>query len=189
MMQVVCLTLLLLALLCGCCIEGRPAISTRCNGKLKVAVSGSQRRRSVSSNEDALQITAAATTTAMPAARAASAGPSLMKINVLMLFFYMTLGATLPFLPLFYRRLGINDSGVGLLGAITPAITFLVSPSGARSPTPRSNTMRSCSLHSLVALQCVWALQSSERFRPKAQMTSRVPKWCGYWPLSLFPQS
>ena len=67
---------------------------------------------------------------AAPPATAASVstGQSLVKINVLMLFFYMTLGATLPFLPLFYRRLGISDSGVGLLGAITPAVTFFVSP-------------------------------------------------------------
>jgi predicted MFS family arabinose efflux permease len=53
---------------------------------------------------------------------------SLGKINILMLLFYSTLGAAMPFIPLYYRHIGIPNDKVGLLGAITPAITFIVSP-------------------------------------------------------------
>ena len=53
---------------------------------------------------------------------------SLMKINILMLMFYSTLGAAMPYIPLYYRHIGISDKAIGLLGAISPMITFLVSP-------------------------------------------------------------
>lgn len=52
----------------------------------------------------------------------------LFKVNILMFFFYATLGSCLPYLPLYFRYLGLNDHDVGLLGSITPAITFIVSP-------------------------------------------------------------
>lgn len=53
---------------------------------------------------------------------------SIVHINALMLLFYCTLGSAHPFIPIFYRKMGISDSVIGLLGAITPAVTFLVSP-------------------------------------------------------------
>lgn len=53
---------------------------------------------------------------------------SIAKINSLMLLFYGTLGSVMPYIPLYYRSIGISDSQIGILGAITPAVTFLVSP-------------------------------------------------------------
>lgn len=73
---------------------------------------------------------------------------SLTSINFLMVLFYATLGAVMPYLPVFYKSLGVSskfacifsclttskpfnfvaDSLIGVLGAITPAVTFLVSP-------------------------------------------------------------
>lgn len=53
---------------------------------------------------------------------------SLQTINILMLLFYGTLGAVMPYLPIYYRFLGVSDAQIGILGAISPAITFLVSP-------------------------------------------------------------
>ena len=60
--------------------------------------------------------------------RKETSNTSLVKINALMFLFYCTLGSAHPFIPMFYRRLGISDSLIGLLGAITPAVTFFVSP-------------------------------------------------------------
>lgn len=57
-----------------------------------------------------------------------TAPSSLMKVNILMLMFYSTLGAAMPYIPLYYRHIGIPDKDIGLLGAITPMVTFLVSP-------------------------------------------------------------
>jgi hypothetical protein len=53
---------------------------------------------------------------------------SMKTINLLNLFFYGTLGSVMPYLPLLYRKLGVSDTRIGILGAITPAITFIVSP-------------------------------------------------------------
>eukprot|EP00981_Chlorochromonas_danica_P006279 scaffold1348_cov184-Ochromonas_danica.AAC.6 len=53
---------------------------------------------------------------------------SLVTINCLMFLFYATLGSVMPYIPIFYRYLGVSDMELGLLGAITPAVTFLVSP-------------------------------------------------------------
>ena len=50
------------------------------------------------------------------------------EVNLLIFFFYMTLGTALPYIPLYYRRMGIPDSQIGLLGAITPTVTLVVSP-------------------------------------------------------------
>jgi len=61
-----------------------------------------------------------------PAATPATS--SLMKVNFLMLMFYSTLGSAMPYIPLYYRKIGISDNVIGLLGAITPMVTFLVSP-------------------------------------------------------------
>lgn len=53
---------------------------------------------------------------------------SMLRIQALMFFFYATLGSALPYLPIYYKEMGISDSVVGLLGAVTPTLTFLVSP-------------------------------------------------------------
>ena len=53
---------------------------------------------------------------------------SITRINFLMFVFYATLGSAMPYLPIYYRSLGISDTHIGILGALTPAITFIVSP-------------------------------------------------------------
>lgn len=36
--------------------------------------------------------------------------PSMLKINTLMLLFYSTLGAVMPYIPLYYRKLGVTGT-------------------------------------------------------------------------------
>lgn len=50
------------------------------------------------------------------------------QINLLMFFFYLTLGSALPYIPLYYRKLGLSDSKIGMLGAITPTMNLIASP-------------------------------------------------------------
>mmetsp|Transcript_18947 Transcript_18947/g.19065 ORF Transcript_18947/g.19065 Transcript_18947/m.19065 type:complete len:477 (+) Transcript_18947:165-1595(+) len=60
--------------------------------------------------------------------RKAKAHSSVIMVRGLLFLFYCTLGSAMPFIPLYYRQLGIPADQIGLLGAITPAITFVVSP-------------------------------------------------------------
>lgn len=39
---------------------------------------------------------------------------SLAKINILMLMFYTTLGAAMPFIPLYYRHIGLSSEMIGI---------------------------------------------------------------------------
>lgn len=52
----------------------------------------------------------------------------ILLINTMMFFLFTTFGASQPFLPIFYRNIGLTDSRIGILGALNPAMTFLVSP-------------------------------------------------------------
>lgn len=52
----------------------------------------------------------------------------MLLVNSVMFFFYAVLGSALPFVPLYYSYLGVPEEQIGWLGAITPAVTFLVSP-------------------------------------------------------------
>ncbi|CAM9625674.1 unnamed protein product [Chrysoparadoxa australica] len=51
-----------------------------------------------------------------------------LEVKALYFLFYGSLGALMPYLPVYYHSLGISDRRIGHLGAITPAVTFLVSP-------------------------------------------------------------
>ena len=53
---------------------------------------------------------------------------SLNSMKALMLFFYATQGCVMPFIPIYYKSLGITETNIGILGAVTPTITFLASP-------------------------------------------------------------
>lgn len=53
---------------------------------------------------------------------------SIYLVSFLQFLFYCTLGSAMPYIPLYYRYLGIPEDQIGFLGAITPAVTFLVSP-------------------------------------------------------------
>ena len=53
---------------------------------------------------------------------------SLSRISLMMMLFYATLGSTLPYLPIYFRQIGIPENHIGTMGAITPAITFLITP-------------------------------------------------------------
>jgi len=56
-------------------------------------------------------------------------GPStILLANCVMFFFYAVLGSVMPFIPLYYSFLGVGSEHIGTLGAITPTVTFLVSP-------------------------------------------------------------
>ncbi|CAM9617293.1 unnamed protein product, partial [Choristocarpus tenellus] len=54
--------------------------------------------------------------------------PRYLTVKVLFFLFYSSLGAVMPYLPVYYHSLNIPDRQMGHLGAITPAMTFLVSP-------------------------------------------------------------
>eukprot|EP00977_Amphora_coffeiformis_P001238 scaffold259_cov158-Amphora_coffeaeformis.AAC.4 len=49
-------------------------------------------------------------------------------IRVLFLLYYGSLGALMPYLPVYYMSLGHGGQIVGLLGAVKPFTTFLVAP-------------------------------------------------------------
>lgn len=51
-----------------------------------------------------------------------------MLIRVLFLTYYASLGALLPYLPVYYHSLGHGGLIIGLLGAVKPLTTFLVAP-------------------------------------------------------------
>ena len=52
----------------------------------------------------------------------------LFLIRVLFLTYYGSLGALLPYLPVYYHSLGHGGQIIGLLGAVKPFTTFLVAP-------------------------------------------------------------
>jgi MFS-type transporter involved in bile tolerance (Atg22 family) len=49
-------------------------------------------------------------------------------IRVLFLTFYGSLGALMPYLPVYYHSLGHNGIYIGMLGAVKPFTTFVVAP-------------------------------------------------------------
>lgn len=49
-------------------------------------------------------------------------------IRVLFLLYYGSLGALMPYLPVYYHSLGHGGQIIGLLGAVKPFTTFLVAP-------------------------------------------------------------
>jgi len=51
-----------------------------------------------------------------------------MLIRVLFLTYYASLGALMPYLPVYYHSLGHGGLIIGLLGAVKPLTTFLVAP-------------------------------------------------------------
>jgi MFS transporter, PPP family, 3-phenylpropionic acid transporter len=59
---------------------------------------------------------------------ASSWRPKYVTVKLLYLLYYASLGAVMPYLPVYFQSLGMTDSHMGNLGAITPAVTFLVSP-------------------------------------------------------------
>eukprot|EP01041_Mallomonas_annulata_P002709 gene2709-5331_t len=77
------------------------------------------------SNSDGVRIQSTSPT---PMTTESSAHSSVLMVRVLFFLFYCTLGSAMPYIPLFYRRLGIPEDQIGFLGAITPAVTFVVSP-------------------------------------------------------------
>jgi len=52
----------------------------------------------------------------------------LVWIRLLFLCYYGSLGALLPYLPVYYDSIGHGGEIIGLLGAVKPATTFLVAP-------------------------------------------------------------
>jgi len=49
-------------------------------------------------------------------------------VKIVLFLYYGSLGAIMPYLPVYYHSLGITDKKIGQLGAITPAVTFFISP-------------------------------------------------------------
>lgn len=71
---------------------------------------------------------AVAAATPLSSVAPSSKSSSLFLVNLCMFFFYAVLGSVMPFIPLYYSYLGVADEHIGTLGAITPTVTFLVSP-------------------------------------------------------------
>jgi MFS-type transporter involved in bile tolerance (Atg22 family) len=52
----------------------------------------------------------------------------LLLIRILFLSYYASLGALMPYLPVYYHSLGHGGQIIGMLGAVKPLTTFLVAP-------------------------------------------------------------
>lgn len=52
----------------------------------------------------------------------------LQSMRILYLTYYASLGALMPYLPIYYQSLGHTGSSIGILGAVKPLTTFLVAP-------------------------------------------------------------
>ena len=52
----------------------------------------------------------------------------LQSMRLLYLTYYASLGALLPYLPVYFHSLGHKGSSIGMLGAVKPLTTFLVAP-------------------------------------------------------------
>lgn len=63
-----------------------------------------------------------------PAASARASPQLLRSMRCLYLTYYASLGALMPYLPVYFHSLGHPGSSIGLLGAVKPLTTFLVSP-------------------------------------------------------------
>lgn len=62
------------------------------------------------------------------AASVPSAPSSSNTVKLLMFLFYGSLGCVMPYIPMYYRHIGISPNYIGLFGAITPAVNFIMSP-------------------------------------------------------------
>lgn len=52
----------------------------------------------------------------------------LQSMRILYLTYYASLGALMPYLPVYFHSLGHSGSAIGILGAVKPLTTFLVAP-------------------------------------------------------------
>lgn len=52
----------------------------------------------------------------------------LLHVRLLFFSFYCTLGCCLPYYPVYYRKKGVSENMIGMLGSITPTVTFIISP-------------------------------------------------------------
>uniref|UniRef100_A0A7S3VB90 Major facilitator superfamily (MFS) profile domain-containing protein n=1 Tax=Chaetoceros debilis TaxID=122233 RepID=A0A7S3VB90_9STRA len=52
----------------------------------------------------------------------------LLMIKILFITYYGSLGALMPYLPVYYHSLGHSGQSIGLLGAVKPLTTFFVAP-------------------------------------------------------------
>ena len=52
----------------------------------------------------------------------------LFLIKLLFITYYGSLGALMPYLPVYYKSLGHSGQAIGLLGAVKPLTTFIVAP-------------------------------------------------------------
>ena len=51
-----------------------------------------------------------------------------VQLGAMMLLFYASMGAMLPYLPVYYRHIGLSEHDIGSLGAISPVVTLLFGP-------------------------------------------------------------
>ena len=116
-------------------VAGSPQASSRSVGtprKPSPTWTDKRRRRddgsSTGLSRNAYNAIAVAAATPPSSVALSSQSSSLFLVNLCMFFFYAVLGSVMPFIPLYYSYLGVGDEQIGTLGAITPTVTFLVSP-------------------------------------------------------------
>lgn len=63
-----------------------------------------------------------------PAAPTKASARVLQSMRILYLTYYASLGALMPYLPVYFHSLGHSGSAIGILGAVKPLTTFLVAP-------------------------------------------------------------
>lgn len=80
-------------------------------------------------NPDKRQLIATTATSSKSPSQSRIYAPSVpVLIRILFLCYYASLGALMPYLPVYYHSLGHGGLIIGMLGAVKPLTTFLVAP-------------------------------------------------------------
>lgn len=88
----------------------------------------SKRRNNVSPVTDVSRGGARGNNALSPQQPARASKRILRSMRILYLTYYASLGALMPYLPVYFHSLGHTGSSIGLLGAVKPLTTFLVAP-------------------------------------------------------------
>lgn len=116
----------LLALGCSSAVHSRTLGARKVWTRLRVVRGGGGKAAATVAAPSVHSVGAASAPVAADEARRKAT--TLITIKALFLLFYGSLGSVMPYLPVYYHALGLPDKQIGLLGAITPAVTFVVAP-------------------------------------------------------------
>mmetsp|Transcript_3365 Transcript_3365/g.4736 ORF Transcript_3365/g.4736 Transcript_3365/m.4736 type:complete len:497 (-) Transcript_3365:419-1909(-) len=92
-----------------------------------------------------------------------SSSQKYLVVKIVLFLYYGSLGSLMPYLPVYYHSLGIPDKKIGQLGAICPAVNFIISPlwGALADKTGQLKTILIFTFISSVALRCSMLLGRS----------------------------